>query len=121
MQGPAYPIIRRIRVPRGPHRLRDRRWPPVAATDAAVEANKSEEQSSSQSATADPSEANPPAAPALPAGAPESVLPQIVEGLWEERRQSLSVVSIAASPTVENTVSQHSEQSPVPNSDALNF
>lgn len=42
MEGPAYPIIKRVRIPRGPHRLRDRRWPPVEAPTTPAEQDNSD-------------------------------------------------------------------------------
>src|SRR5688500_5930911 len=89
MEGPAYPIIQRIRIPRGPHRLRDRRWPPVETPEIANQAPE----------------------PALPAGSPESTVPP-GSRLWEEHIQNVSIVSATPVKHVQNTISQHSEQSP---------
>jgi hypothetical protein len=124
MQGPAYPIIRRIRIPHGPHRLRDRRWPPPGQSPAPLPSTGAHEpgtigtEPTTASAAAEPTAST----SALPAGAPESALPPVVKALWEERQERLqpdqpvaaatnAAKSLSASDPLPDTISQHSEQS----------
>ena len=105
MTGPAYPIINRLRIPRGPHRLRDRRWPPVdpPVPDSQPLASQPEPAHENSNAILENAGATSPAAnhlelrtkntpdsaPVVIAGSAESINPEIDPSIWDETKPSV--------------------------------
>ena len=123
MNGPAYPIINRLRIPHGPHRLRDRRWPPVEPRlphipDSQPVASQpeqvnvapntiSQDAGSTRTTTNDleKTENSTGSAPAVIAGAEETTTAPSDPSIWEETNPSV----------VESEIKRTSDKATEPN------